>query len=134
MSMAARAFLTRMLADCEGARTCGEVAEVVEAAATFVPTTSTRVRDYAVLRIHVQLDSDDVSNDHVLFVAGSRGSVVVLDAYVGAHAPQVTVRPGAWLRRVLALPRRPCDWNLVFGVSEALSGAVVEIDLAEAVV
>jgi hypothetical protein len=111
---------------------CGTTAEAVEDRVLFVDSSFKDVCRFKfrdgrfVFRLHFEIDADNVSNDHVLFVVPFKNCVVVLSSYVNAHPATVQFRSWRWLGQLdLMVKRADADaWKALFEVTDVFVAPV----------
>lgn len=114
------------LGECHGksAVPCGTTAECMEDRvlfndSSFADITKPGFRNgRTIFRLHFEIDADNVSNDHVLFVAPFHNCVVVLSSYIHAHPATVQIRGWRWLMQLDSMVKGADSeaWNALFEV------------------
>ena len=106
---------------------CGTTAECVEGRLTFHDASLCDVfkpayrNGRAVFRLHFEIDADNVSQDHVLFLTPCKHCVVVLSSYVDVHPATVHLHSWNWASQLsnMVIAADAALWNVVFDVSDA---------------
>lgn len=99
-----------------GAKTCGDVAAVVERFLDFPPSgMCAALEPGKVYQLHWSVDTDVVSDDHVAFVEAHNGEVHVLDAYAGVRPATYAIHPPEYLETLLSVGS-VATWEAAFGL------------------
>lgn len=103
---------------------CGVTAGMIERDVQFVDAAFDDIFQAVHLgrlfRLHFEIDADNVSQDHVMFVVPLTAYVFTLQSYFGVHTCKIDLRPYFWLRQA---KRMVCSkdaqlWSRVFDLPE----------------
>lgn len=108
---------------CVDCLPCGILAEAVETRVHFEACKVTDIMlqglwTRQLYRLHFEIDADNVSNDHVIFMVPFQDFVVVFHSYVDEFPPQLSRKSWKWFQGLMHMvhTNNAAQWNRNFGV------------------
>lgn len=107
---------------------CGDTAEYIEKHVVFTNCLDSELAPASIhtsklFRLHFEVDADNVSNDHVVFLIAFPDYALILHSYIDELPVTIERRPWSWVYNLQAMVRRndASQWTSLFGINPARS-------------